>query len=289
MVSEVGSRQPSTGSMRRMEFSDREPNAALQPVPDESDVIATNEQAWEDWGRVDPLWAVVTASDRKHGHWDLEEFFSSGQDTIDSLMAEGVRHGVPARSSRAVDFGCGVGRLTRALGTYATQVIGLDVSSSMIEQAIDLNSGRSGLEFVVHRDTDLHVIDDDSQDIVCSLLVLQHIPSIPLIENYLREFVRVLAPGGFLFVNLPVRVVVPDLSLRAKLRPRTRFYGLLRRLGVSPRFLYRHFNWNPDMAMNSIPMERVRSILTASGGSILESRVVEEDGGVEQGLYLVTC
>jgi SAM-dependent methyltransferase len=268
---------------------EQEPDPALQPVPDRAEIMAKNEQAWEDWGKVDPLWAVVTAGGKQHGHWDLEEFFRSGQEAIDSLMQEGAAFGLPGRSDRAMDFGCGVGRLTRALEGHVVNVLGLDVSSSMIEQAIVLNSGRTGIDFAVHRGTDLLAFEDDSVDVVCSLLVLQHIPSIPLIENYLREFVRVLAPGGFMFINLPVGVPSPNRSLRDRLRPRTRFFKLLRRLGVSPALLYRHFNWSPDMPMTALPVERVISILSASGGRILESRVVDEGGGVDQGLYLVTC
>jgi SAM-dependent methyltransferase len=265
------------------------PDPALQPVPDRTGVMARNEQAWEDWGTIDPLWAVVTAGDKKHGRWDVDEFFRSGQATIDSLLQEGAAYGVPARAGRALDFGCGVGRLTRALGAYVPEVLGLDVSGSMIERAVALNAGRTGVDFAVHRDADLHVIGDDCMDVVCSLLVLQHIPSVALIENYLREFVRVLAPGGFLFVNLPVDVPVADPTWRSRLRPRTRLSRLLRGLGVSPAFLYRHLNWHPDMPMTEIPVERVRSILEASGARILESRVVDEGDGVDQGLYLVTC
>jgi SAM-dependent methyltransferase len=272
-----------------MASPERAPDPAVPAAPERPEVIARNERAWEDWGTVDPLWAVVTAGDKQHGGWDLEEFFRSGQATIDSLMEEGAGYGVPSHAGRALDFGCGVGRLSRALSAHVDQVRGVDVSSSMIEQAVALDTGASGIEFAVHRGTDLHTVEDDSQDVVCSLLVLQHIPSPVLIENYLREFVRVLAPGGFLVVNLPVRVPAPDRSLRARLRPRTRFYGLLRRLGVSPAYLYRHVNWSPDMPMTALPMERVRSILTESGGRILESRIVEDEGGVDQGLYLVTC
>jgi SAM-dependent methyltransferase len=265
------------------------PDPSLQAVPDRHGVMARNEQAWEDWGKVDPLWAVVTASDKQHGQWDVDEFFRSGQESIDSLLEEGAGFGVPTHHGRALDFGCGVGRLTRALGTHVDQVLGLDVSGSMIERAIALNSGRSGIEFAVHRDGDLHAIDDDAMDVVCSLLVLQHIPSIGLIENYLREFVRVLAPGGLLVINLPVRVRPPDLSLRARLRPRTRFYDLLRRCGVSPAYLYEHFRWSPDMPMNALPIERVESLLVAADGKVLESRLLEDEGGVQQALYFATC
>jgi len=266
---------------------DRDPK--LQPVPGRSEIMAKNEKAWEDWGKVDPLWAVVTRSGKEYGHWDIAEFFRTGREGIDSLMAEGAAYGVPTRVGNALDFGCGVGRLTRALGAHVDSVLGLDVSNAMIDRAVELNVEQPRIAFSVHRDSDLHGIGDDSLAVVCSLLVLQHIPSVPLIENYLREFVRVLSPGGFMFVNLPTRVVEERKSLRGTLRPRTRVLSLLRRLGVGPVFLYRRFNWSPDMPMTAIPSERVISVIVASGGRILESRVVDEGDGVCQGLYLVTC
>jgi SAM-dependent methyltransferase len=267
----------------------REPDSSLQPVPDRADVMARNEQAWEDWGRVDPLWAIVTDADRKNGTWDLDEFFRSGQEAIDSLLGEGAEYGVPMQFGRGLDFGCGVGRLTRAIGNHVSRVVGLDISSSMIDRARALDGGRSGLEFAVHRDTDLRAFEDGSVDVVCSLLVLQHIPSVTLIENYLREFVRVLAPGGFLMVNLPDRVVPPPVSWRGRIRARTRALAAMRRIGVSPAFLYRHFNWSPDMPMTAIPSDRVGAVITASGGRVLESRSVDDGGGIDQCLYLVTC
>ena len=43
------------------------------------------------------------------------------------------------RRDRALDFGCGVGRLTRALGTRFESALGVDISAGMIEQARRLN------------------------------------------------------------------------------------------------------------------------------------------------------
>ena len=74
-------------------------------------VPSSGRQAWDDWAQVDPLWAIMTDPDKLHGQWDLDEFFRTGQETIDAVMVEAHKLGVPAESHRAVDFGCGVGRL----------------------------------------------------------------------------------------------------------------------------------------------------------------------------------
>ena len=73
---------------------------------------------WEALGRLDPLWAIYSDPKRQHGKWDLEEFFRSGQDDVSALMEEAERIGRPSERVSALDFGCGVGRLTRALAKH---------------------------------------------------------------------------------------------------------------------------------------------------------------------------
>jgi len=264
---------------------------ATPSISRDAEIMARNVEAWEEWGELDPLWAVLTSNEGKHGRWDLEKFFASGRETIDSLMRDGANFGVPSTFERGLDFGCGVGRLTRALAAHVDHVIGIDVSSSMIDEARSLNAGIEGLEFLVNQEPDLQIISDGSIDVVCSLLVLQHVPSIPVIENYLSEFVRILAPGGFLVFNLPVRVPPEKIagSIREVLRPRKRLSKMLRKLGVSAEFLYRRFNWTPEMPMNALGQERVTNILTRAGGRVLEAKTVEDGRGVDQVFYFVSC
>src|SRR5450755_653507 len=88
--------------------------------------IRENRRAWEDWGRVDPLWAILTKPGARGGKWDLDAFFESGQQTIDRIWKQAHELGVPARHESGLDFGCGVGRLSRALATHVENVVGLD-------------------------------------------------------------------------------------------------------------------------------------------------------------------
>lgn len=250
-----------------------------------------NKKAWEDWGRVDPLWAVLTEPSGRWGKWDIDAFFGSGQQVIDAVWAEAERLGVPERRTSALDFGCGVGRLSRALARHVEHVIGLDIADSMVSEAHRLNDEVSGCEFLVQEDDDLSAFADDSFDVVITLLVLQHIPSVAAIEAYLAEFVRVLAPDGVLVFQLPTSVpAVPPATARSRLRPRTRLTAVLRRVGVSPRWLYGRLGWSPAMAMTAISYERTVAVLSAAGGKVLASHETAPDhGGVESRYYYVTC
>src|ERR1700720_2495810 len=95
---------------------------------------------WGALGEDDPLWAILSRPDKRGGHWNAEEFFAAGEAEIIGLERYCEHFGLPRERRRALDFGCGVGRLTRALATRYAEVVGVDISSSMIEQARQLHA-----------------------------------------------------------------------------------------------------------------------------------------------------
>ena len=48
--------------------------------------------------------------------------------------------GVTVSRGRALDFGCGAGRLTRALAARFESVVGVDVADAMLDKARALNA-----------------------------------------------------------------------------------------------------------------------------------------------------
>jgi len=111
---------------------------------------------------------------------------------FDALASLGID--VPRRA--ALDFGCGVGRLTMPLASRFSRVVGIDASPTMVRTARDLAAGR-GLANIELRTSDSPHLDvaTASQDFVLSLITLQHVPT-RLQARYVAEFARVLAPGG---------------------------------------------------------------------------------------------
>ncbi len=247
--------------------------------------------SWEEWGQVDPLWAIVTQDGKEFGGWDLDEFFATGQATINSLWATASGLGLPRTHDRGLDFGCGIGRLTRALGAHVGQVTGVDISPSMVSQAEAHHAHLDNLRFAVHGEPTLAAYGDGSFDVVCSLLVLQHLPSDDAITTTLRELVRVLAAGGVLMLQLPdhLRALPASPSLRMRLRPRTRLAQALHAAGVPPRFLYRRLGWKPEMTMRAMAEEAVCSLVADAGGRVAWSSDASVDAsGVRNIFYLIT-
>lgn len=165
--------------------------------------LAKLRRVWGALGHDDPLWAVLSHKDKRGGRWQREEFLATGQAEIDSQLAALAPRGYPLQRELALDFGCGAGRLSRALATHFGRVIGIDVSASMIAAARELNADIANIEFRENASTNLADIADASVDFVFSHITLQHIPT-SLAIDYADEFLRILAPGGvavFQFVD----------------------------------------------------------------------------------------
>ncbi|MET0225531.1 MAG: FkbM family methyltransferase [Dokdonella sp.] len=170
-------------------------------------------RVWQTLGRDDPLWAVLSQADKRGGRWQREEFFATGRVEIDAQLAALAAQGWPRQRGLALDFGCGVGRLTRALATHFEHVIGIDVSASMIDAARTLNADVGNVEFRENASPRIEDVADASVDLVFSHITLQHIPT-ALAAGYVEEFLRILAPGGVAVFHF---VDDADTSLRGRL------------------------------------------------------------------------
>jgi SAM-dependent methyltransferase len=167
---------------------------------------------WENLAERDALGAILTDASRVDGKWDIAEFMATGDAEVEIVMNHLTRIGrIPDFGAVALDFGCGVGRLTQALARRFAQCVGVDISRQMIEKAVAFNRNPH-CRYTVHADTPLPFADE-SFSFIYSNIVLQHVPA-RFSQQYLREFVRVLAPGGVLVFGVQDSFAAPDISSR---------------------------------------------------------------------------
>jgi SAM-dependent methyltransferase len=157
---------------------------------------------WERLGRRDPYWAVLTDPRKQGGRWDIDEFFGSGVVEIDDVLQRAARLGFADLRRRALDFGCGVGRLTQAMARHFERCDGVDISESMLRAARQHNRWPNRCHYHLNPSSDLGLFADESFDFVYSTLVLQHMEP-QYSTGYMREFLRVLAPDGLLVFQIP--------------------------------------------------------------------------------------
>jgi SAM-dependent methyltransferase len=98
--------------------------------------------------------------------------------------------------SRALEIGCGPGRLLLPLKDHFDEIWGVDISEEMIRLAEERLRSVPNVHVLVNSGSDLALFADNSFSFVYSYIVFQHIPSKEIVLNYLLEIKRVLMPGG---------------------------------------------------------------------------------------------
>lgn len=221
------------------------------------------QRTWDELGRTDPLWAVLSLPDKRGGRWELDEFLATGVREISEVLKSVETLGIRMSWGRALDFGCGVGRLTQPLAARFTEATGVDIAPSMIELAQGLNKQGDRCHYVLNTRDDLAVFPDSHFDFIYSSITLQHMPP-ALIRTYVSELIRKLAPTGVLVFQLPAS---PPRTVRNRLKGvvpvlvRTLWRRVRNRLGGQAR-----------MQMFWMAPERVAKLIGSSGGRIVDMK-----------------
>ena len=212
---------------------------------------------WEGFACDDPMWAILTVPEQR-GSWDHETFLVSGDHAVAELLEQAQNLGIAIRRGRALDFGCGLGRLTLPLGGRFDVAVGVDVAKGMVERARDLAVDQDNVSYVWNPEPHLCCFESGSFDFICSLMTLQHVPP-EVAFTYVAEFVRLLAPEGVAVFQATSRYVGPMAK------------RVLRRL---PHWLislpWRWTNRTPFfMEMNELPRQMVERAVIEAGGRLL--------------------
>ena len=81
-------------------------------------------ESWQSLGSDDPLWATLSDPRTKGGKWPVDVFLRTGQTEIDRVFTWLGEQGLKdINYGRALDFGCGAGRLTQALAKRFDRLI----------------------------------------------------------------------------------------------------------------------------------------------------------------------
>jgi SAM-dependent methyltransferase len=103
-------------------------------------------------------------------------------------------------AARALEIGCGGGRITRLVAPEVSEVVACDISAVMLDEARENLAGAANVSFVLTGPLTLDVFPDASFDVVYSHDVfvqfeLNHVLAL------LDEVRRVLEPGGICVVS----------------------------------------------------------------------------------------
>ncbi|NNJ88280.1 MAG: class I SAM-dependent methyltransferase [Eudoraea sp.] len=226
------------------------------------------QKAYEKVGAEDPLWAILTDNKKRGNKWDPEEFFETGRNEINSVIAYLESIDVKINYGNAFDFGCGVGRLTQGLCYHFDKVTGVDISDSMIAGANRYNKFDKKCSYITNTEPNLKCLSSNTFDFVYTNIVLQHMAPRYQVE-YIKEFFRILKPGGkALFqVRTPIGSSPKPGSLAEKIHN-------FRKERLKP--FWKSIRGRPPIQVHTISPQIVEQIIAECGATILDVKVVDK-------------
>ena len=131
-------------------------------------------------------------------------FYSLGDPALlDEATAELVtviRAWVPIAGRDVLDFGCGIGRVAIALAPLARQVLGVDISPAMLDEAHRRAGALPNVRFELSSGRDFADIATASIDLLLTVDSLPYLAETDLLDGLFADAARVLRPGGDLLV-----------------------------------------------------------------------------------------
>lgn len=235
-----------------------------------------SDRDWDKLGATDPYWAVLTEDSFHKASLtpeNIAQFFARGEQDITSVFAAIEKCITPVfRPARALDFGCGVGRLVIPMARGSGEVVGVDVSDAMLAEA-RRNAERAGVtnaQFVKGDDTLSRVTG--KFDFIHSYIVLQHIP-VPRGEAITRRLLDLLKPGG---VGALHYTYATGLNARSRLLLWSRMHVPLANPALN--ILLRRKPSHPVMQLNEYSVSRLLGILQDAGCTDVHATLTDHQG-----------
>jgi SAM-dependent methyltransferase len=217
------------------------------------------DRSWERHGRAQAYYGVLSSDKFRTENLNdalLAEFMRSGSGHLDEVLSFIEGYFGPVARNRALDFGCGVGRVLLPMTQKFAHSTGIDISDSMRAEA-QRNADGAGLGNIV-----LARRLEDAEfnfDFIHSVMVFQHIP-VARGEEIISGLLKRLAPGG---------VAALHINLRTHQSWWRRLGSVLRKrispLNVLANLVNRR-PWNePMMQMNEYMLDRIYELIAGMG------------------------
>jgi len=242
---------PLSGDEPPMQIEEVDDNEQLQAL------VSHVQEAWQHLGETEPYWSVIAGDEYRMANIERtrDQFYRTGQSDVERVRRTLERNGIQMSTLRTcLEYGCGVGRVTRWLTSHFAQVYAYDISLPHL-RSLERDLRGMGKTHVVFKQT--HSVEDLSRlpkvDFVYSLLVLQHNPP-PVIALIIEQLLRALHPGGYAYFQVPTYRLDYSFQLADYLENEGK---------------------RPEMETHVLPQRKIFELILRNGAQLVE---VLEDG-----------
>ncbi|MCD4745723.1 MAG: class I SAM-dependent methyltransferase [Bacteroidales bacterium] len=223
-----------------------------------------SDKAWKQYGKHNPYFGVIGTEEYLNENLNeqiIDDFFASGYKYVKELFA--IIHSKidPAfKAERILDFGCGPGRLVIPFSKYTKEVIGIDVSQKMIDEAQKncLKYNVTNASFLLS-DDDIYCIKDYKFDLVNSFIVLQHI-NLKRGEKLIKLLIKSLKVNGIGVLHLTYYDNYSTRRIVNYFRNRLPYLSIIIRL-IRSLITGKQFRNLPQMQMNNYNLNKIFAFL----------------------------
>jgi SAM-dependent methyltransferase len=185
----------------------------LQPSDIEVDVtpdvltscLTKIKETWTHLGLTKPHWSVLTNEEYlpETIQGSSQNFWESGKTEFETIQSIVARHNFEiSRDKTAVEYGCGVGRVTMELSAHFGSVDAYDISRHHLDIAITRAKEIEANNIRFHECSDTPLKALEKCDFFFSVIVFQHNPP-PIIKELIVLAMKSLKPGGLAVFQLP--------------------------------------------------------------------------------------
>ncbi len=170
----------------------------------------------------------------------MPSFYNWSIDITQRWAMQAVIKSIPA-NAKVLDYGCGIGRWSRAMAARGARVVGIDFSATMIHEARRRSATMSLEGTCEFRQMDVtQVAHDGLFDVAIGVTVLQHVLDDAILEKTLRLLAGCVRRGGrvILFEVAPTRDDTRCDTGTFRARPLTTYLRMLEAAGLQVRTIH---------------------------------------------------
>ena len=151
---------------------------------------------WNERAKMNPLFVIATDHSKSE-----DDFWESGITECNVILGKNTTRFQKITENKEpikmniLEIGCGIGRILIPMRKIFGNVIGIDISSEMVQLGQKYVESIPNCSIIENNGIDLSEFKDNYFDFCYSFIVFQHIPEKKIIENYIKEISRILKPG----------------------------------------------------------------------------------------------